>query len=241
MKSINIVLFFLCCSIPVLVQAQSTKATQKTKLFLGPTVGFNTGKIEVGEFSYYNNADLSNFNNLSGGMIFRAHMKNNVFLQTELTYTNTSATANSVNVFPFGDEEIYSDVEFNLAYLNYPLIVGYSFTTQSLKPYLSAGLHIGSALKKEVIDVPNTELPSWKSPATPPFIRFETVQFGVILEAGIQKNIANIGLLVANIRYTGSEATYKVSANSAFGAGASNLATRRVGFSIGYLMRLGRR
>lgn len=240
MKTFKTTLFTLCLLLPIISYAQSKNTTKKAELFVGAILNYNTGKLAVSEFSYYNNADFSSFTHLGGGAILQLKMKKGVFLQTELTYSKKSVADNAVNVFPFSDEEISADVEFNFSYLNYPMMIGYSFTKKSLKPYIATGLHLGWALKKEVIDIPNTDLPSWKNPATSPSLSFESIQFGLILEAGIRKELSNRGMLTANIRYTGSEVTYKVGTNASFGAGAANLASRRVSLSMGYLLKIGK-
>lgn len=240
MKKVFLITFLSVISLNwILGQNQSTKV-KNVQFSIGPTVNYNSGSITLGNGNSNNRGirdlNLSKFNSVGGGILADFKFKNNLFLQTGLLYDTRTVTDTefvSIDSAPFA-----SSFRLKIAHINVPLIVGYSFGKGSTKPYLSAGLQVGTGTKEEVSNIYEEEIPSYITKNEPDF-EFEPAEFSILAEIGIRQHIGQSSLLNLGFQYVGGDKDIFVNrTNGPAAGGAVNLGTKKYAINLSFLFKL---
>jgi hypothetical protein len=202
---------------------------------IGPKFGFQIGKFNFSESAYYSKGDYTSISGPVVGIVGVVHLSDNLFIQTELAYIKKKSKSDYVNTYP-PDSTVYSKVELDLTYVDWPLYVGYSFLKGKVQPFLGAGVNFGFLVTGGIQDDPIKVRPEDDGP---PFVDFNEYDFGLVFLAGVNIQIKKSGNFQFYIKYVDSSSDYIVMKNSdilgGYGAGSSNLNTKRFEFCLAYL------
>ncbi len=215
---------------------------------MGIKLSYNTGGFVFPDNARYAQGYYSNFSDLSVGIVGKANITSNIFIQTEFLVLKKESEADPVitgiRYESFGSTgngfvDITSNVKFDLTYLDWPVFVGYRFIKGRIKPFLGLGINIGFLLSGQIIDKPYS-LDSEDD--GPPYYKFNNLDFGLSGLFGIDIPISGKSALQFYVKYVRSTTDYILYRNGTVpggdGMGSSNLDTNRYEFSLVYAYSL---
>lgn len=205
------------------------------KILIGGVINYHLANLDLSDNRSFRGLDLSTSNQLGAGVTLNFQSSKKLFFQTGLFYEKRYAEDPKFVSLSANPHAAFFTVD--LSYLTVPLVGGYFFSNGDTRPYVAGGVHIGKGLKQEITNEFAPDAPSFVE-NTKPNIQFEEgVEYGIILETGIQKKLRNNNFVNINIRYTGTERTLSVNKTLA-GGGGVNLGTRQFSLSVAYLVSL---
>jgi hypothetical protein len=216
----------------------------RTNYAIGAKTSYNTGGFVFPENARYGDGDYSNFSDLSIGIVGRANITKNIFIQTEFSILRKESEADPVvtgqfeNTGIIGVEpvDITSKVKFDLTYLDWPVYVGYCFLKGNVKPFLGIGINMDFLLSGEIIDEPYIK---YLGKGGSPYYKFNNLDFGLSGLIGADIQISQRSTIQLYLKYVRSTSDYMLYSNSVIiggdGMGSSNLDTNRFEFSLVYV------
>lgn len=220
--------------------SQETTDTKKTnsvglKMFVGPSINYSMGKIDLSENRYFRGVNLKP-KNIGGGIVFSFQGEKPLFFQAEILYDKRTATDPE---FQYVGSEPYSSVfKIDLSYIHIPILMGYAFNAGNNKPYIAGGLQFGQGLQQEMTNTYAADVPSF-TPRSSPNVKYDASEIGfLILEVGIRKKIKNSNILNFSARYTASQRSIKANNDGSTNRDNISLATDKVAITLSYLFLL---
>jgi Outer membrane protein beta-barrel domain len=101
-------------------------------------------------FSGESNSDFSAASRFSAGVGIGFSFAGGFFVQPELVYAAKGASAEGLVSFPEIENDVPVLARFTITYLEFPLLLGYQFGGESIRPRIYAGPYFAYRLKAKV-------------------------------------------------------------------------------------------
>ena len=212
-------------------------------VYIGPKLGYLIGNISHSNKAYYSEGDYSGFSSLVLCAGFKTVFHSGIYLESDLTHYSKKSTSDYVNTPPLLEEDIFSQVTYDLSLLDLQISFGYSFLkNSSLRPFVGAGLNYGILIKSDLIRETNG-IP--EEDRSPPFIDFgNSRDFGGFFAIGSTYAINQNNMLQLTIQARYSSMHYIVFRNSdlkgGYGTGNNLLISRMGTILFSYYLKLGK-
>ena len=219
-------LYFFLASL-FIVHISNAQTNDYSGFKLGAVLYGNSGIEDLStSLRSFRGAEFSNYSGISGGLIARYQFVN-FFLQTEVTFDNRSTE--DLNFVSLDAGSFETELRASFSYVNVPLIVGYSFSSNKLNPYVSTGVQVGISTKNEVVQTFGPGIPDF-IPQNQPITVFDKTEIGILGEIGVNYSLSPASQIQFGIRYTTSQRSFFLGSD-----GSANLNSRRVSAGMAYL------
>ena len=166
-------------------------------------------KFTLAETTYYGRGEYSSESGFSTAIALALRIGSRIRVMLEPGYTRILSSSNYVNVPPYEESRTYSEVTFDLQYVDLPILVQYRFPFGTFRPFAEGGLNMGIPVKREVEDNLIVADPSHNE-FKPSEVAFEESYFGLVLGAGVGFQLASGFDLEILGRWTKSASSMKV-------------------------------
>ncbi len=139
--------------------------------------------LDQSESAYYGRGEYDSYSSFSAALPLAWMVNPRIRVMLEPGYTRVLSTSENVNVPPYEEPRTYSEVTFDLQYIDLPVLLQYGLPLGAVRPFVEAGVYIGIPLKREVtdelffLDFTHTEF-------KPSSVVFDEPNFGYTVGAG---------------------------------------------------------
>ncbi|MEL6925594.1 MAG: outer membrane beta-barrel protein [Bacteroidota bacterium] len=180
-------------------------------------------------------------NSITGGLQFGYYFNSKFYIQSGVLYDRRQAAGVQMQPLNSGTSSYRREVRIDLQLLTIPVMFGYEFSTGAFRPYLAAGLEIGTGIGEDKIEFqPLDELQPWEIPTEPDGVTFKKSEHGIAGELGFRYHLSQFLVIGAHARYAGSERTMQVSQQKAnIYKAAINIGSRKAAIGMHVLVKFG--
>ena len=108
--------------------------------------------LEVPGSNYYADGEYESESGVSAALSLAWIATPRLQVLLELSYLQVISRSSYVNVIPRDEPDTYSEVTFDMRYLELPILVQYGFPMGRLRPFVEGGLYLGFPLSRELED-----------------------------------------------------------------------------------------
>jgi len=133
-------------------EATVLEAAAPAKFRIGLRPYWYSADLVLPGSNYYAGGEYEGESGFSAALSLAWIANANLRVMLEPSYLQLRSSSPYVNVIPLDEPLTYSEVTFDMQYLELPVLVQYGFPMERLRPFVEGGLYLGIPLSRELED-----------------------------------------------------------------------------------------